>query len=89
MIVKLIYLFMQVEKRFKPELINRLSEVVIFEPLSSDELREIVKIQMKNVVTMVANKGVSLFATDAALDAIWSKSHDPVSIASVHGHRAM
>ena len=70
---------MQVEKRFKPEFLNKLSEIVIFEPLSHDELREIVKIQMKSVVAMAAKKGISLFATDAALDIIWSESHDTVS----------
>ncbi|XP_048543273.1 chaperone protein ClpB1-like [Triticum urartu] len=68
----------QVKKRFKPELINRLSKVVIFEPLSHDELRKIVKIQMNNVISTVANKGVSVLATDAALDVILSESHDPV-----------
>ncbi|KAF7106009.1 hypothetical protein CFC21_106774 [Triticum aestivum] len=68
----------QVKKRFKPELINRLSKVVIFEPLSHDELRKIVKIQMNNVIATVANKGVSVLATDAALDVILSESHDPV-----------
>ncbi|CAM0912368.1 unnamed protein product [Alopecurus aequalis] len=71
-------LMKQVKKCFKPELINRLSEIVVFEPLSHYELREIVRIQMKNVVTTVANKGVSLFVTDAALNVIWSESHDPV-----------
>uniref|UniRef100_A0A8R7QUD1 Uncharacterized protein n=1 Tax=Triticum urartu TaxID=4572 RepID=A0A8R7QUD1_TRIUA len=68
----------KVEKRFKPEFINKLSETVIFEPLSHDDLREIVKIQMKSVVAMAANKGISLFASDAALDVIWSESHDTV-----------
>ncbi|VAI69074.1 unnamed protein product [Triticum turgidum subsp. durum] len=71
-------LMKQVKKRFKPELINRLSQVVIFEPLSHGDLREIVKIQMKNVAATAANKGVSVVATDAALDVIWSESHDPV-----------
>ncbi|XBI34555.1 hypothetical protein VPH35_120345 [Triticum aestivum] len=68
----------EIEKCFKPELMNRLSEIVTFEPLSHDELREVVKIQMKNVTAMVANKGVSLITTDAALDVIWSEAHDPV-----------
>ncbi|KAE8802434.1 ATP-dependent Clp protease ATP-binding subunit clpC [Hordeum vulgare] len=71
-------LMKQVEKRVNPELINKLSETVIFEPLSHDELREIVKIHMKSVVAMAANKGISLFATDAALDVILSESHDKV-----------
>ena len=57
---------------------------MIFEPLSHDELREIVKIQMKSVVAMAANKGISLFASDAALDVIWSESHDTVSTCYFH-----
>ncbi|XP_037419320.1 chaperone protein ClpB1-like [Triticum dicoccoides] len=68
----------QVKKRFKPELINRLNKVVIFEPLSHDELRKIVKIQINNVILTVASKGVAVHATDAALDVILSESHDPV-----------
>ncbi|XBI76392.1 hypothetical protein VPH35_069635 [Triticum aestivum] len=68
----------QVKKRFKPELINRLNKVVIFEPLSHDELRKIVKIQINNVISTVASKGVAVHATDAALDVILSESHDPV-----------
>jgi ATP-dependent Clp protease ATP-binding subunit ClpA len=70
---------MQVEECFKHELINKLTEIVMFEPLSHDELREIVRIQMKGVIATVADKGVSLFASDAALDVICSKSHNDVS----------
>ena len=73
------HLFLQVLKRLKPELIDRLSAVVIFEPLSHDELKEILKIQMKDVIATVANKGVSLFITDAAQDVILSESYHLVS----------
>ncbi|VAI13403.1 unnamed protein product [Triticum turgidum subsp. durum] len=68
----------EVRKRFKPELLNRLSEIVIFEPLSHDKLKEIVKIQMKNVVARVAKKGISLHTSDAALDVILSESYEPM-----------
>ncbi|KAF7090473.1 hypothetical protein CFC21_093216 [Triticum aestivum] len=68
----------EVWKRFKPELLNRLSEIVIFEPLSHDKLKEIVKIQMKNAVARVAKKGISLHASDAALDVILSESYEPM-----------
>ncbi|KAI4980988.1 hypothetical protein ZWY2020_021473 [Hordeum vulgare] len=64
----------QVQKRFKPELLNRLSEVVIFEPLSHDKLKEVVKIQMKIIVANVANKGTS----DDALDVLFSESYNPM-----------
>ncbi|KAI4974572.1 hypothetical protein ZWY2020_047852 [Hordeum vulgare] len=73
----------QVKKYVKPELINRLSEVVMFEPLSHSDLREIVKIQMNNITARVANKGISLLATDAAIDVILSES----SLNPVHGAR--
>lgn len=77
---------MQVQKYFRPELLNRLSEIVIFEPLSHDNLKEVVKIQMKSVVTSVAHKGVSLLASDDALDVILSESYNPVSADSLQHH---
>jgi ATP-dependent Clp protease ATP-binding subunit ClpA len=70
----------QVLKHFKPELLNRLSAIVVFEPLSRDRLKEIVAIQMKNVVARVAAKGISLCASDAAVDVILSESYNPVSL---------
>ncbi|KAM3294506.1 hypothetical protein ACQJBY_037423 [Aegilops geniculata] len=67
----------QVCKHFKPELLNRLSEIVIFEPLSHDKLKEIMKIQMKIIMARVATKGISLSVSDAALDTILSESYSP------------
>ncbi|XBI34593.1 hypothetical protein VPH35_120382 [Triticum aestivum] len=75
-------LMKEIEKCFKPDLINRLSEIAIFEPLSHNKLREIVNIQMKSIVAMMANKCVSLSVTDAAMEVILSESHD-----MVHGAR--
>ncbi|XBI34602.1 hypothetical protein VPH35_120391 [Triticum aestivum] len=72
-------LMKEVEKHFKPDLRNRLSEIVIFEPLSHNELREILKIQMKSVVDMMAKKCISLSMADAALEVILSESHDTVN----------
>ena len=77
---------MQIEKCFKPDLINRLSEIAIFEPLSHNKLREIVNIQMKSIVAMMAKKCVSLSVTDAAMEVILSESHDMVSIATYYNH---
>lgn len=68
----------QVRKHFKPELLNRLSEMVIFEPLSHDKLKEVVKIQMKSTVANLADKGISLTASNAAMDVILSGSYNPM-----------
>ncbi|XP_044436019.1 chaperone protein ClpB1-like [Triticum aestivum] len=68
----------QVQKHFKPEFRNRMSEIVIFEPLSHNNLKEIVKIQMKSIVASVASKGISLSASDAALDVVLSESYNTI-----------
>jgi ATP-dependent Clp protease ATP-binding subunit ClpA len=74
---------MQVQKFFKPELLNRMSEIVIFEPLSYEQMKEVAKIQIKNVVATVAKKGISLSASDDVLDVILSEPHNPVSKSSL------
>lgn len=66
-----------------PEFLNRLTEGVIFEPLSNDKLREVVDIQMKSIISSVANKGMSLSISDATLDVILSESYNPVSTEQV------
>ncbi|KAK1670629.1 hypothetical protein QYE76_058788 [Lolium multiflorum] len=74
----------KVEKYFRPEFLNRLSEIVVFETLPRDKLKDIVKIQINKVVASVSSKGISLFASDAALDVILSESYKPVSIITVY-----
>ena len=68
----------KVQKFFKPELLNGISEIVIFESLSYEQMKEVAKIQIKNVVARVANKGISLSTTNALLDVIMSESHNPM-----------
>ncbi|TVU31403.1 hypothetical protein EJB05_23087, partial [Eragrostis curvula] len=68
----------KVHKHFKPEFLNRLTEIVIFEPLSRDKLREVVDIQMKSIISSVADMGISLSASDTALDVIFSESYNPM-----------
>nr|CDM81645.1 unnamed protein product [Triticum aestivum] len=69
---------LNVQKCFKPEFLNRLSEIVVFEPLLHCQLKEIVNIQMKSAFARVAGKGISLVLSDAALDVNLSESHNPL-----------
>ncbi|KAI5002852.1 hypothetical protein ZWY2020_027502 [Hordeum vulgare] len=70
-------LMKQVQKFFKPEFLNRLSEIVVFEPLSHHQLKEIVNIQMKSALAKIATKGISLVLNDDGLDIILLESHHP------------
>ncbi|XP_009402827.2 chaperone protein ClpB1 isoform X1 [Musa acuminata AAA Group] len=69
---------LEVRKHFRPELLNRLDEIVIFDPLSHDQLRKVARLQMKDVALRLAERGIALAVTDAALDIVLSESYDPV-----------
>lgn len=67
-------------KQFKPELLNRLDEIVVFDPLSHEQLRQVCRHQLKDVASRLAERGIALGVTEAALDVILAQSYDPVSI---------
>eukprot|EP00250_Pteridium_aquilinum_P014204 c21844_g1_i1 orf=343-3063(-) len=68
----------EVRRHFRPELLNRLDEIVVFEPLSLEQLRKVARLQMKDVALRLAERGVVLAVTDAALDLVLSEAYDPV-----------
>ncbi len=57
----------QVKRYFRLELLNRLDEIVVFNPLTEDHLLKIVQMQMKDVAKRLVERGVALAVTDAAL----------------------
>nr|CAI94865.2 heat shock protein 101 [Triticum turgidum subsp. durum] len=68
----------EVRRHFRPELLNRLDEIVVFDPLSHEQLRKVARLQMRDVAVRLAERGVALAVTDAALDVILSLAYDPV-----------
>ncbi|KAL2904298.1 Chaperone protein ClpB1, partial [Bienertia sinuspersici] len=66
----------EVRRQLKPELLNRLDEVVVFDPLSHEQLRKVARLQMKDVAKRLAEKGVALAVTDAALDYVLFERYD-------------
>jgi ATP-dependent Clp protease ATP-binding subunit ClpB len=65
-------------QKFKPEFLNRIDDIIIFQPLQKDEIREIVRIQLINAQARLTEKKIVLTATDAALDAIAEAGYDPI-----------
>ncbi|KAL6509532.1 Chaperone protein ClpB1 [Orobanche gracilis] len=68
----------EVRKHFKPEMLNRLDEIVVFDPLSHDQLRKVCRLQLKDVASRLAERGIALGVTETALDVILAESYDPV-----------
>ena len=61
----------------RPEFLNRIDEIVLFEPLSRDNIRKIVDIQFKGIQKMLAEQGITLDATDEALSKMGEEGFDP------------
>ena len=62
---------------FKPEFINRLDDIVEFEPALREQLREIVDLQVARLIGRVAERGVEVTLTDAARDLLGDIGYDP------------
>jgi ATP-dependent Clp protease ATP-binding subunit ClpB len=69
---------LRVEGFLRPELLNRIDEVVIFHQLRREDLGRIVEIQLARVRGRLADRGMSLRLTPAALAEIASEGYDPV-----------
>lgn len=61
---------------FKPEFLNRIDEIITFEPLSAEQIRSILKIQLRSLETRLAERHVTLRLTDAAFDALCQNGSD-------------
>jgi ATP-dependent Clp protease ATP-binding subunit ClpB len=66
-----------VELNFKPEFVNRLDDIVEFEPLTREQLREIVDLQVARLIVRVAERGVDVHLSDAARDLLGEMGYDP------------
>src|SRR5215204_2314476 len=55
-----------VEAQFKPEFVNRLDDIVEFEPLTREQLGRIVELQVERLIGRVSERGVTIELTDAA-----------------------
>ena len=65
------------QREFRPEFLNRVDDIVIFEALSIHQMREIVDVQLNGLRSRLAERRVSLELTDAAKDHLAGVGYDP------------
>ncbi len=61
----------------RPEFLNRIDEVIMFQPLMKKEIKGIIKIQLDNLRELVAQSGINLQFGDYALDYLAENGYDP------------
>jgi len=62
----------------KPEFVNRVDEIVMFKPLTLDEITEIVRLQVNRVAVMIEEKGIHFSISDRAVAWLASRGYDPL-----------
>ena len=66
------------KRAFKPEFLNRIDEVIVFDSLTEDQLREVVDTIIAEVAGRLADHGVTFELTDSAMDWLVREGFDPV-----------
>ena len=61
----------------RPEFLNRIDEIIMFQPLLKDEIKGIIQIQLDKLKELVAQNGIQLEFTDYALDFLAENGYDP------------
>lgn len=61
----------------RPEFINRIDDIVMFIPLTQDNIKQIVRLQLGGIIKLVARENITLEATNEAIDYLAERGYDP------------
>ena len=67
----------RLRETIRPEFLNRVDEIILFQPLMKSEIRGIVSIQLENLKSLVAQSGIQLQFSDYLLDHLAENGFDP------------
>ncbi|MCC6511946.1 MAG: ATP-dependent chaperone ClpB [Pirellulaceae bacterium] len=65
------------QTRFLPEFLNRIDDMIVFQPLDRHQIQEIVGLQLKRLEKQLAANNISMEITDAAVRAVGNEGYDP------------
>jgi ATP-dependent Clp protease ATP-binding subunit ClpC len=65
------------EKKFRPEFVNRLDNIIVFSPLSERDIKKIVEIEIKKLSNRIANSGISVTIKNNAKKLIAKRGYKP------------
>ena len=65
------------KQQFRPEFLNRVDEIIIFESLTQEQIREIVDLQVNRMMSNITDQGLTIVLDEAARDWLSEKGYDP------------
>jgi ATP-dependent Clp protease ATP-binding subunit ClpB len=70
-------IMLQMRTHFRPEFLNRVDDIVIFNPLGREQLVKIVELRLEDLRRLLADRKISVELTDAAKARLFSEGYDP------------
>ena len=61
----------------RPEFLNRIDEIIMFSPLSREDIKEVVRLQIKSLSSMLSKRDISLTIDENAIEILSSEGYDP------------
>ena len=65
------------KKTIRPEFLNRIDEIIMFRPLEKEQIRQIVRLQLKGISDLLKQQDVSMNVSESAVDLLASAGFDP------------
>ena len=65
------------KQRIRPEFLNRIDEIIMFQPLTQNQIKDIVRIQLRSVAKMLEQNEITISATDEAVNRLAEVGYDP------------
>ncbi|NCO63533.1 MAG: ATP-dependent chaperone ClpB [Flavobacteriales bacterium] len=65
------------KQTIRPEFLNRIDDIIMFTPLSKENIMDIVGLQIKNITKMIAKQGITFDATPEAISYLATKGYNP------------
>ncbi|HOO75676.1 MAG TPA: AAA family ATPase, partial [Tepiditoga sp.] len=67
-----------IKKAFKPEFVNRMDDVLVFHPLTKENLKDIIKIQLSELEKRINEREMKVVYNEEAIEYILKKGYDPI-----------
>ncbi|GAB4144630.1 MAG: ATP-dependent Clp protease ATP-binding subunit [Cyanobacteria bacterium J069] len=67
----------ELKQSFRPELLNRLDEIIVFRPLTRDEVMQVADLMIREVNQRLSEQGMTLHVTDAVKERLLTEGYDP------------
>ena len=69
--------FELLKQQIRPEFLNRIDEIIMFTPLTRENVKDIVRLQIRRLAGMLAKRDIRLEAEDSALEVMADQGYDP------------